>query len=53
MTLFHWLMALVWLLSNRITTIDDYTADYKIFKRCHYPISKNLRYKKYINLKNY
>jgi len=42
---FHWLMAILWFISKKITAEDNYTCDFKEFKRCRYPISKNLRYK--------
>jgi len=54
--LFHWIMALLWFIFNRVSEKTNYTVGKKEFIRCQYPISKNLRYKKYIkiiNLNNY
>jgi len=45
MTLFHWLMSLVWFIFKKIDTKKSYTADQREFLRCDYPISKNIRYK--------
>jgi len=47
MALFHWLMASLWLVFNRLDVVDDFTADNKLFLKCVYPTSKNIRYKKY------
>jgi len=43
--LFHWIMALLWIAFKRVSVYTDSTSDKRIFERCKYPISKNLRYK--------
>jgi len=43
-TLFHWLMSLIWILLDRIYVKEELTKDNKEFKRCKFPISKNLWY---------
>jgi len=43
MTIFHWIIALVWFIINEVDVINDYTPDEKEYKRCHYPLSKNIR----------
>jgi len=43
-TLFHWVVSLLWNIFKRIDTKQYYTVDRKEFLRCNYPISKNLRY---------
>jgi len=43
-TLFHWIMALVWLIFKKVSVGDYHTGKEKLFKRCEYPISKNFRY---------
>ena len=45
MTLFHWIMALLWFYFKGIRVEDDYTVDEKVYKRCKYHQSKNIRYK--------
>ena len=42
--IFHWIVALMWFMFNKISIKDGYTTgDKKVFKRCDYHISKNLR----------
>jgi len=43
MTLFHWVIAFWWYIFNKITINDGYTIDNKVFEKCEYPQSKNLR----------
>jgi len=50
MTLFHWLMALWWVIFKGVDVIYDYTVDEKEFKRCQYSVSKNLRYNIFIKI---
>jgi len=39
---FHWLTATFWFIYNKVETENDYTCDFKEFKRCRYPLTKNL-----------
>jgi len=47
-TLFHWIMSLLWYVFKQVTVDNAYTVDEKVFVKCVYPESKNIRYKKYI-----
>jgi len=42
MTLFHWMMALLWFHFRGIKVEDDYTVDEKVYERCKYHQSKNI-----------
>jgi len=42
MTLFHWLIAFLWAMFNKINAVNDYTADNRLFIKCVYPSSKNI-----------
>ena len=47
MALFHWIMAILWLVFKSVNAVKDYTADNKEFIRCEYPLSKHIRYNIY------
>jgi len=43
-TLFHWIMAMLWFLFKEVKVENDYTGDFREYQRCHYPLTKNFRY---------
>jgi len=45
MTLFHWIMAILWLILKKVSVQIDHTYDGKEFLRCEYPLSKYIRYR--------
>jgi len=42
-TLFHWSLALIWIFLDKIYIKNYLTSDNKEYKRCKFPISKNIR----------
>ncbi|ORX76364.1 hypothetical protein BCR32DRAFT_271328 [Anaeromyces robustus] len=41
-TLYHWILALLWIVFDTFSLESHLTTDYKEFQKCHYPPTKNL-----------
>ncbi len=41
-------MAFSWYIFKNVTVVNDYTAEYEVYVKCEYPLTKNIRYKKSI-----